>query len=77
VPLLYKMLRYTSSDVVGSKTPAARCGLALICVPRVPVENTENYRSSFHNLQILRKSRSPRRKGNQADPLSEHPPAGR
>jgi hypothetical protein len=34
---------------------AGYLGLALICVPRVPVENTENCRSSFHNLRILRK----------------------
>jgi len=34
---------------------AVVAGLALICMPRVPVENTENDRSSFHSLRILRK----------------------
>jgi hypothetical protein len=38
-----------------TSSPSADLGLALICVPRVPVENTEDYRSSFHNLRILRK----------------------
>lgn len=30
--------------VVKLFTPDAQCGLALICVPRVPVGNAENHR---------------------------------